>query len=73
MLQALKPTTFSKKAYWVLTILALISFALSLWWAYQYQCCSLPLSWSKLAAVACGLSCGLMAFIRKRKQHGKIR
>jgi hypothetical protein len=72
MLQALKPTTFSKRAYWALSFLALVTFALSLWLVTQTECCSLPIIWSKLAAVACGLSCGLIAFIRKRKQHGKI-
>ncbi len=64
--------SFSKKAYWVLAILALISFSLCLWWAYQHQCRGQPIIWSKLAAVAFGLWGGLIAFIRKRKQHGKM-
>jgi hypothetical protein len=72
MLHALKPVTFSKKAYWVLSIVALISFSLCLWWAYQHQCCEVPIIWSKLAGVAFGFCGGLITFVRRRKLHGKI-
>lgn len=57
---------------WVLSIVALISFSLCLWWAYQHQCCEVPIIWSKLAGVAFGFCGGLITFVRRRKLHGKI-
>jgi hypothetical protein len=70
MIRDLKQTTFSQRAYLLLSVLGLIALALCLHWALQ---ASVPLLWSKLAAVGVGLCAGLIAFVRRRKQRGKLR
>jgi dipeptide/tripeptide permease len=70
MIHDLKQTTFSQRAYLLLSIFGLIALVLCLYWASQ---ASVPFLWSKLAAVGAGLCAGLIAFVRRRKRHGKLR